>query len=679
MSRASGILPNRRSRTEGLNAQRSKSKKDEKDTSKESVKKISLIRDQEAQAKSLIEILKRSVVAFDMSMMGAGKTYVSSEVATRFGFKNVVVVCPASVSGKWEEMKRFKAIKSTNFIVLSYEALRSTTPRGLDLGGPRLLSHGLLYRKDPNVLGSILKKEKSIGLGLGRTASGPEALGDKLPSIPKTFGPGQSPKASGQGSSPKKEMEDEKEQSSKASGQDESPKTEFFPSEELINIIKEGCLFIFDEAQKIRNKTAQWLATRCIADTLLKYGGKSRFLLLSGTPIDKEEHTINLMQMMGFIKSVKLYDSVDSLTGKNAERSIKLIGAQELINFCMRISENARKTTEKIVRVLNVSNNFGLGNKATVREGVIHLCYRLFQEVIKKEITSSMAPPDLSDRGVVLDIKNGYYKFESFSVKALTGGPKTSNSYVITEAEVETRKRELMKSLDLLNRMMKVGRIGGAITKAAGTEDYINKFGLTKPLKMIETAKVPLFIRKAYETLTKIPNSKVCIFVNYLDNLAEIANALSEFDPIIMNGSVDKKKRQELIELFQKPDLEYRVYISILSVSSTGIDLDDQSPKGLYPRYAFASPGFKIDELHQLTRRFYRANTQSSTVFRFVYAKGFEEVGLLNNLAKKTNVMKETLEKQVAGGVKFPGEYENDVEDLRTELMNKVKKFFNFK
>ena len=41
---------------------------------------INLILDQESQAKSLIEILKRSIVAFDMSMMGAGKTYVASEV-----------------------------------------------------------------------------------------------------------------------------------------------------------------------------------------------------------------------------------------------------------------------------------------------------------------------------------------------------------------------------------------------------------------------------------------------------------------------------------------------------------------------------------------------------------------------------------------------------------------------
>jgi hypothetical protein len=149
-----------------------------------------------------------------------------------------------------------------------------------------------------------------------------------------------------------------------------------------------------------------------------------------------------------------------------------------------------------------------------------------------------------------------------------------------------------------------------------------------------------------------------------------------------MYGSVPKEKRQAILKLFQKPDLEYRVYISILSVSATGIDLDDQSEKcniknsmeGCFPRYAFASPGFKIDELHQLTRRFYRANTKSSTVFRFVYAKGYEEIGLLNNLARKTTVMKETLEKQVAGGVKFPGEYESDIEDKN--IMDKVKGFF---
>ena len=583
---------------------------------------INLILDQEKQAKSLIEILKRSIVAFDMSMMGAGKTYVASEVALRFGFKNIIVVCPVSVSGKWAEMNKYGLGKLGRLQILSYEGLRSTKS-SLNFGEPRLLNHGLLYRKDPSPF---------EGLQTSGSKNSLKNISPKLPSLNKIM------RKNGTAEIPFEESEE----------QDEVSRTEFFPSEELKEIVKEGCLFIFDEAQKIKNKTAQWLATRCIAEqlweTLKGQDAKSRFLLLSGTPMDKEEHAVNLMQMMGFIKSVKLFNT-------EPDKSIKLLGAQELINYCSSLeqsSKNSKKNTERAVRLLGPKSPTFAQN-SSVKEAVVHLCYKLFQEVIKKEITSSMAPP--KPEGVILDAKNGYYKYlEDYTI--------------YTQAELKVRERELVKGLDQLGRMMKTGgfRPGLGIINQAKPDDYINKFGLTKPLKQIENGKVPLFIRKARETLEKIPNSKVCIFVNYLENLAEIAKALEAYTPILMYGSVPKDKRQGIINLFQRQDLKYRLYISITSVSATGIDLDDQSPKGSFPRYAFSSPGFKIDELHQLTRRFYRISTKSNATFRFVYAKGHEEVGLLNNLARKTNVMKETLEKQVEGGVKFPGEYMNEIE-----------------
>jgi SNF2 family DNA or RNA helicase len=656
--------------------------------------KINLVRDQEAHAKSLIEILKKSVVAFDMSMMGAGKTYVASEVAIRYNFKHIVVVCPASVMGKWESMKKYIKPKdalrqdskslgvgsnslelnsSSSIFILSYEALRSTTPRIMSASGKsakRLLSHGLLYRSDPNPFGSLKISSKNL---LNKEHDSKNL--------------------------------DEQEQSSK---------TEFYPSEELISMIKEGCLFIFDEAQKVKNKNASWLAVKTISETILgrgpqgtsTFGPKSRFLMLSGTPMDKEEHAVNLMEMMGFIQSRKLFTTgmspvlnlkseksdnnplksealllpglpkISNLRMESGNNSgLKLIGAQELIDFCKNIN---KEKTERIVRVLSNTQNFGLKD-GSVREGVIHLCYTLFQEIIKKEITSSMVPPKpvdtITGKEITLDAKNGYYKF--------------SDSVSDMEAE-----KELTAGLHTLDRMMKTAafRPGGSIPKVkpVGSEDlgntFLNKFGLTKPLKQIETGKVPIFIRKAKETLKLVPNSKVCIFVNYLENLANIAKALSEYNPILMYGSVPKEKRQAIIDLFQEPNLKYRVYISILSVSATGIDLDDQSvgcdiakkhgtksskerrtlvlKDGCFPRYAFASPGFKIDELHQLTRRFYRVNTKSNAVFRFVYAKGHNEVGLLNNLARKSGVMKDTLEKQVESGVKFPGEYSNEIESF---------------
>jgi SNF2 family DNA or RNA helicase len=59
-----------------------------------------------------------------MSMMGAGKTYVSSEIAIKFGFKKVIVICPASVVGKWKMMKSTYGVPIQ--YVMSYEMLRST-------------------------------------------------------------------------------------------------------------------------------------------------------------------------------------------------------------------------------------------------------------------------------------------------------------------------------------------------------------------------------------------------------------------------------------------------------------------------------------------------------------------------------------------------------------------------
>ena len=99
-------------------------KKSKSKTPAKKFAKINLQPEQIPQVKNLIEILKRNICAFDMSMMGAGKTYVSSEVAIRFGFKKVIVVCPASVVGKWREMKEKYGLNLED--VISYEGLRST-------------------------------------------------------------------------------------------------------------------------------------------------------------------------------------------------------------------------------------------------------------------------------------------------------------------------------------------------------------------------------------------------------------------------------------------------------------------------------------------------------------------------------------------------------------------------
>ena len=62
---------------------------------------------------------------------------------------------------------------------------------------------------------------------------------------------------------------------------DEESHTYFEPTKLLQDLAEEGLFVIFDEAQRVKNKNAQWYACKAIAETILLSGGLSRFLLLA--------------------------------------------------------------------------------------------------------------------------------------------------------------------------------------------------------------------------------------------------------------------------------------------------------------------------------------------------------------------------------------------------------------
>jgi hypothetical protein len=167
----------------------------------------------------------------------------------------------------------------------------------------------------------------------------------------------------------------------------------------------------------------------------------------------------------------------------------------------------------------------------------------------------------------------------------------------------------------------------------------------------------------------------VGIFVNFTDNIHKIAELLADYNPVVVWGDIKKEKRQILFDRFQAPNLDYRVIIGNLKICSTGIDLDDKD--GRFPRYAYACPNYTILDLHQLTRRFVRLDTKSDASFRFFYGKiAKKETSILSALLRKTAVLKDTLETQVGEGVKFPGDYEEEVEAGGVEVSAKEEAEF---
>jgi hypothetical protein len=494
---------------------------------------ITLLPDQIPHVERLTEIFKKSHAAFDMSIMGAGKTFTSTELCKRFGFPKMIVICPATMEKKWKLMSKYGVNIDK---VISYQTLRSR--KGCEP------SHGLLKRID--------------------------------------------------------DVTDEG-----------SNTTTFTPTDLLKDIVSKGCFFVFDEAQNIKNKNDQWSACRAITNYIVRTPATiSRFLLLSGTPIDKEEHAVNVMSMMGFIRSSKLYMYMKE------EGILKLYGAQELIEYCKKIN---KEKTEEFLRL----NHFEPYN-------VKHNCYMLFQEILKNYITSSMPPPDLP---MILDAKNGYYNIT-----------------------LKEDQENLFKGINALNSAARYN-------EAAGTAEIKgdNMGSITMALIKIEDAKINTLIRVAKDKLKEIPNCKIAIFVNYNQSINKLKEAFNEYDPIVLHGSVAKDKRQTLIDQYQRYDLDKRVIIGNLKVCCTGIDLDDK--EGNFPRFAYASPNYMILDLQQLIYRFRRTDSKSAATFRFVYGKANrKEVSILNALSKKSKVLKDTLEDQVESGINFPGDYEDEVE-----------------
>jgi hypothetical protein len=487
-------------------------------------------------------ILHNTHCAFDMSMMGTGKTFTTSELCLQCKFTCIIAVCPTTVEARWHHMRDYGV---PIYDVVSYQSLRSTKGHQ-----PK---HGLLERYD------IIKDD------------GGEDYYFKV-----------------------------------------TPRFE--------ELVKQGVLVVFDEAQNVKNKSVQAEACKTLASYILSQTGRSRFMLLSGSPIDKEEHAINIMQLMGFIRSHRLF-----IYHKESDR-LELRGAQELVDYCNSVN---RELTTSVL----LENPF-------LPKNVRHVCYLLFQRVLKPNITSAMPPPPTN---VPIDCKNGYYRMAD----------PDSNDY--------------LSAIEELHHVFKYNESRGTVNVEGE-----NLGAITNALMQVERPKVPTFARKAIEDLEANPNCKVGIFVNYKITLKLIAELLAKYRPLILQGNVPKKKREPIIEKFQAPNTEYRVLISNLKVASTGIDLDDKV--GIYPRICYASPSYLISDLHQLTRRFLRMDTKSVAKIRFVYGScGRRETSILNALALKSTVLKETLETQASHGIVFPGEYEEEVETEDASISSSLR------
>lgn len=285
----------------------------------------------------------------------------------------------------------------------------------------------------------------------------------------------------------------------------------YHATEDLIEMIEYGTLFIFDEFQALKNPSKQHHAAKEIVWTVALHrgDGNSRVLYLSETGIDKKDSIGRVYNLLCLSTNQLIYHPEYSIHDDIIERVYEL-------------------EPEALT---------GLPIPANRNEAIDNL-FNLYIKVFKHYYSCSMPQPDSS---VAISIHNCFY-------------------YVPDEEAqvIALRVSELITRVSI---------------RADGTAHLIPKKGGKNTLRFIEEAKVPLFARLTRQSLENT-NKKIILMLNHVKPIEMLAEELEEYDPLVITGDTPMDDRSEFIEWFQEDNDDYRLII-FGRVGRAGIDLDD--------------------------------------------------------------------------------------------------------
>ena len=342
--------------------------------------------------------------------------------------------------------------------------------------------------------------------------------------------------------------------------------------------IQNGVCFIFDEIQCIKSGTTNFTgAARAIMKPLISNTLGNKVILISGTPFDNEEHIVTFYRNTGIQKANELFQ-YNPATGENEKT-----GYGDIILFCISLD-----TEKKYRNLIREAWSFSIIKYAHP------LLLQLFLTIITHYLTSSMTQP--VTMGDITNI-NSYYRIHD------------RNDLVLYKRAI----RGLLAVVDSDN----VSR---------GLHKHIALF---RSLQLLEFSKVNLICKEVIQTIQDNQQCKIVVTMNFNESLLKLHGLLKAYNPQLVNGSVSKKKRNEIITAFQQPSTEVSVLLCNLTVVSTGIDLDDKD--GHFPRFVFVSPTYSFTHMYQHSCRYSRStDTKSGTLIRYVY--GDDDIPQQSNL-----------------------------------------------
>jgi len=386
----------------------------------------------------------------------------------------------------------------------------------------------------------------------------------------------------------------------------------------LQNLIdNHAVLFVFDEFHVAKNKnTRNQEAVAEVARAIYSNPQtKCRMLLMSGSAKDSSEQVFALSKNMGLVTAREMY------TYNVGTRSYNLTGIRQLYDKARQVNPT-------------LADQIYPGDFSIKKANGKRIFNKLFLDIFAPYLFHDMPRPPSRQR-----------KFDG-------------EFYVPPEFVPQ-----LTAAINSLHQAVNFKRESGEVQV-----EKSNFGAITKSLRQIEVAKLPLFLFATIRLLQSSPNTKVVVYLNYTDSIMWLRDALASNgyvdDVITITGSSSKSNEDDMLK-FQEPNRKVRVMISNPKIGGVGVSLDSEYfiNEGGYSGYGLQSPSYMYTDMIQAPYRLDRAGTKEDSNFIMVYGDTRqvpEESSIINAMLRKSPEVKELMQNNQ--NLILPGEYERYIE-----------------
>jgi len=403
---------------------------------------------------------------------------------------------------------------------------------------------------------------------------------------------------------------------------------EMFVTTEIFDqLLDAGIFLVFDEVSTMKNEESQisQVVSAMINRLVTRPSTKSRYVLISALLSDSEENASSYAQLMG-------YYSGDLVSYNRSTRTYTVKGLYDALDVFEWLDP---------VKAEEILSRHGPIGEDTSKEEARKIIFEMMVEVIKPRLFFNLPPLNIP-----ANLSASYFNMTDLEYKRY---------------KIAVKALEDFTKYDPLTGEVRAGQLSD-----------------NEPmLRDLELCKTGILVRETLKVLNTQSTSKVVILVNSIDTIESLRNAFSAVGLYheIIYGSTSDKDRDEIINMFQEPNLRLRLLIATMRTANMSISLHDED--GRFPRTTFILQRFGFMDTVQAAGRTIRRGTKSIPTVVLVNGKHYlqakdksidvQERRIIDATDRKSSVAKAF---HAGSGTVYPADYPQIIQAAEPEIVN---------